>query len=169
MLKVALNNEWWFMVFFSKFLGAWWIVDTYIRLEGDPKYHGCRLSCILTFFANIGSGLQHHRCWFMAFWSNSFGALVDCYLYEYEVGRGPKKTWAQTAIYFGLSSQRWKRPSTLPLMVYGALVQNILGSRWIVELNMRLWGNPNPLVPPPIHFGLPSQHWKQPLTPPMLV
>ena len=91
------------------------------------------------------------------------GVLVDCYMNE--VGRGPKILWIPAAMHFGLPSQCWKRPSTLPMMVYGVLVQNILGSWWIDELG----GDPIIMATNSHTFGLPFQHWKCPSTLPMLI
>ena len=79
------------------------------------------------------------------------GVLVDCYMNE--VGRGPKILWIPAAMHFGLPSQCWKRPSTLPMMVYGVLVQNILGSWWIDELNMSWEGTQLSWPPIAIHLG----------------
>ena len=75
------------------------------------------------------------------FGPNLYGFLVD---FQYDWGcEGPTLPWPPAAMHFGIPSQCWKRTSTLPTMVHGVLVQNILGSWWIFELNMRLGGYPN--------------------------
>lgn len=47
---------------------------------------------------------------------------------------GTRKAMAAATHRFGLSSHRWKRPSTLPTMVYGILVESLM--EILVALNI---------------------------------